>query len=196
MSVNAADDRSTLREARDRYLAENGLGDGGYDARWVKLQAGPLPIFVPNTQARVRAVRFHDLHHPLTGYTTTWTGEAEIGAWEIASSCADHFTAWLLNLAAVAIGVLIAPRATFAAFVRGRSSQNLYRERFDDALLAEPLADARRRLGLDREPPPATTQDRIAFAGWTALSLAFLAATVALPLLAIAALVRALAGLA
>lgn len=194
MAASTSSDRLTLREARDRYFAANRLGDGGYDAAWVKLQAGPVPIFVPNTQARVRAVRFHDLHHPLTGYGTTWAGEAEIGAWEIASSCADHAAAWLLNLAALAIGVVIAPRLTFAAFVRGRHSRNLYRERFDEALLAEPLADARRRLGLDREPPPGSALDRLAFAGWTALGFFVLAASVALPLGVLLAFLHAVSG--
>ncbi|MCW8140677.1 MAG: hypothetical protein KIT58_17390 [Planctomycetota bacterium] len=67
----------TRREARARDFADNGFGDGGHDDRWVKLKAGPLTLCFPNTAARVRAVRFHDLHHVLTGYATTWTGEAE-----------------------------------------------------------------------------------------------------------------------
>jgi hypothetical protein len=187
----------TLAHARDRYFAANGLGRGGYDERWVKLQAGPLPILFPNTQARIRAVRFHDLHHPLTGYGTSWTGESEIGAWEIASSCADHGAAWILNLAILAIGVAIAPGQTFRAFVRGRHSRNLYREAFGDALLGESLTHARRRLGLDQPVPPAKVRDAVAFAAWTALGVAVLAASAA-PLVALGtaavALVRLVAG--
>ena len=64
-----------IRDARAQYFAENGFGDGGYTATWVKVQAGPLPIYFPNTAARVRAVRLHDLHHVVTGYDTMWTGE-------------------------------------------------------------------------------------------------------------------------
>src|SRR5215470_18087947 len=78
-------DSLTLRDARAQYFTENNFGDGGYTAKWVKVQAGPIPIYFPNTAARVHAVRFHDLHHVATEYKTTWTGEAEIGAWEIAS---------------------------------------------------------------------------------------------------------------
>jgi hypothetical protein len=106
-------DGLTVREARARYFAANGFGEGGYDARWVKLQAGPLPLYFPNTAARVAAVRFHDLHHVVTGYDTTWTGEAEIGAWEVASGCARHYVAWLLNLQAMAIGLVMHPQAVF-----------------------------------------------------------------------------------
>ena len=48
----------------------------------------------PNTPSRKRAVRYHDLHHALTGYATDLTGEFEISAWEIGSGCADHVAAW------------------------------------------------------------------------------------------------------
>jgi hypothetical protein len=187
-------DDLTLRDVRDRYFEQNGLGDGGYQARWVRLQAGPIPIVFPNTKERIRSVRLHDLHHPLTGYGTTWTGESEIGAWEIASGCADHVAAWILNLAALAIGVVIAPRATFAAFVRGRHSRNLYREPFDEALLGERVADARRRLGLDRPTPPGAPRDGVAFAGWTALGAVVLALSL-LPLAALVAAAAAVLGL-
>lgn len=95
----------TLRDARQQYFVLNGFGDGGYQATWVKLKAGPIPIYFPNTKARVRAVKFHDVHHVLTEYQTTWSGEAEIGAWEIASGCGRHYPAWLLNLNAFAIGL-------------------------------------------------------------------------------------------
>jgi len=186
MNGSERSDDLTLRQARDRYLAENGLGDGGYDARWITLKAGPIPIHLPNTQARIRAVRLHDLHHPLTGYGTTWTGESEIGAWEIASSCASHVAAWVLNLAAIAIGTAIAPRQTFRAFIRGRHSQNLYRESFDERLLAERVGAVRHRLSLDRPVPRGTIRDALAFAAWSAAGIGLLVVSVA-PLLLLGA---------
>jgi hypothetical protein len=164
-----------LREARDRYFRENAFpADGGYDARWVKLQAGPIPFGFPNTDMRRRAVRFHDLHHVLTGYETTWTGEAEIGAWEVASGCADHWAAWGLNLSAFALGLFFAPRRCHRAFLRGRRSRNLYRETWRESLLDDALADCRARLGLDREPGPARARDHAAFAGWALAGLSVL----------------------
>jgi hypothetical protein len=172
-------DGLTVREARARYFAANGFGEGGYDARWVKLQAGPLPLYFPNTAARVAAVRFHDLHHVVTGYDTTWTGEAEIGAWEVASGCARHYVAWLLNLQAMAIGLVMHPQAVFRAFVRGRHSANLYREEFHEALLAPTVGEVRHRLQLDRPPPPPTWGERVGFAGWALLSVLTLLATAA-----------------
>jgi hypothetical protein len=174
------EDHLTLREARQRYFAANGFGDGGYENPWVKLQAGPLPIYFPNTAARVRAVKLHDLHHTATQYATTWTGEAEIAAWEIASGCAGHYAAWLLNLQALAIGLAIAPTAVFRAFMRGRSSLNLYRSTVDDRLLGETLEQVRKRLRLDRSPEKATLADHLAFICWSVAACAALLATLLL----------------
>lgn len=188
----AAQAGSTVRAARAKYFARNGFDERGYDDRWVRLQAGPIPIVFPNTSARVRSVRVHDVHHVVTGYETTWTGEAEIGAWEIASGCADHGAAWVLNLLAMPIGLGIAPRAVFRAFVRGRRSGNLYRQTIDEALLARPLAELTASLGLDRPVGPAAAADVAAFTGWSVLGLALLAAVVALTLAPLVLLVAAL----
>jgi hypothetical protein len=182
------EDRLTLRDARGRYFALNAFGEGGYDARWVKLKAGPIRLYFPNTESRVRAVRLHDLHHVLTEYDTTWTGEAEIAAWEIASNCRGYFAAWLLNLNAMAIGLVIAPRATYGAFLRGRRTGNLYDRTFREDLLAKGVGETRRELGLDRPRPRGNARDTVAF---VAASLAGVVSLVA-PLAIVVAGLRAL----
>jgi hypothetical protein len=173
----------TLREARAVYFRDNGFAaDGGYTARWVKFQMGPLRFRIPNTPSRVRAVRFHDLHHVATDYATSWTGEAEIGAWEIASGCADHVAAWILNLYAMAIGLWIAPGAVWRAFVRGRRTRNLYRDEWSEALLDTRVGSLRSRLGLDaaRSVRGATPGDVLAFTGWSIAAVGLQLATTAL----------------
>ncbi|HSO31503.1 MAG TPA: hypothetical protein VLT33_03275, partial [Labilithrix sp.] len=61
----------TMRAARALYFENNGFGaDGGYGAAWVDFKLGPLPFPFPNTPQRIDAVKFHDLHHVLTGYDT------------------------------------------------------------------------------------------------------------------------------
>ncbi len=143
-------DAVLVREARGRYFAENGFGDGGYGERWVVLRAFGWPVCAfPNTRQRVRSVRIHDVHHVLTGYATSWRGEGEIGAWELASGCRDHWAAWGLNVSATLIGLLIAPRRMLRAFRRGRTSRNLYELEWDDGILDRTVGKLRRQLGLD-----------------------------------------------
>ena len=169
-----AESTLTLREGREGYFERSGI-EPGYDARWVTLRAGGIPVLAfPNTAARVRAVRFHDLHHVVTGYDTSWTGEAEIAAWEIATGCGSFAAAWLLNLGAFAVGLCIAPRAVFRAFARGRHSANLYhRGEWSEALLDGGVAELRAELGLDRGAPRAGAADVAAFAGWVAAAIAY-----------------------
>lgn len=188
----------TLGEARTRYFVDNGFGEeGNYDEPFVKLSLGPIPVVFPNSAARVRAVRYHDLHHVLTGYATTLTGEAEIGAWELATGCGSMPAAWILNALAMVLGLLLDRGAVFAAFVRGRYSENLYGEPDLDGLLTHSLGERRARLRLDREPPPPTALDRAHFvayaAGGVALHLLLLTLLL-IPLAATAWLVAAVLG--
>lgn len=162
----------TLREARARYFDANDLGaDGGYGDKWVKLRVGPIRFGFPNTKARLRAVRLHDLHHVMTGYDTDWKGEFEISSWEIASSCRGYVAAWVLNLGGLAAGLFTYPRAVWRAFVRGRRCGNFYATGYSEALLARTVGDARRELALV-EAPRATAGDVVAFAAWSLAALA------------------------
>ncbi len=161
----------TLREARQAYLDANGLGDGGYDARWVVLKAGPVPLVFPNSKARVAALRLHDCHHPLTGYNTSWIGEAEIGAWEIGTGCGHFVPAWILNLYAMGIGLALAPARSLRAWMRGRNGDSLYHHGLNDRTLDRPLAELRRELGLLAEPPPASLVERVKWLLWSITGL-------------------------
>lgn len=182
------EDSLTLRQARQRYFEDSGFDETSYADRWVKLQAGPIAFYIPNSDARVRAVKLHDLHHPATEYDTSWTGEAEIAAWEIGSGCAHHYAAWVLNLQAWSLGLFLAPRRVFQAFIRGRSSSNLYRSTVDDALLAESMGSLRQRLKLNQSIPKANVADGVSFTLWSGLSIVTLAMTL-LPLFLVIGLI-------
>ena len=166
----------TVRQARAEYFARNSFGeDGGYGAKWVKLKAGPIVFGFPNTKGRVRAVRLHDLHHILTGYETTWIGEAEIGAWEVASGCGRYYAGWILNLPGMAMGLFLSPRRIYRAFLRGRQSCNFYHGKSSEDVLDQPVELARRGLFLDRPIQPGTASDKLAFLAWGTIGLAALA---------------------
>jgi hypothetical protein len=185
MAVFNGSPDTALRAARDHYFESNGFGpDGGYNDAWVDFKLGPIPFPIKNTAGRVRAVRYHDLNHVLTGYDTDLLGELEISAWEVGSGCADHYTAWAINLGGMGTGALLIPRRTWRAFVRGRHSQSLYGETYDDALLDRTVGAMRDELGLEgADQKPAQLKDAAAYAGAVAagIGLATLIFTLSLP---------------
>ncbi len=184
------DASSTIGAARAVYFETNGFGaNGGYDETWVPVKVGPAEFLIRNTASRVRSVRLHDVHHLVTGYATTLTGESLIGAWELGSGCRDHFAAWFLNVSASAFGIVLAPRSLWRAFVRGRHSENLYGGEWSDALLDRTVGDLRRELRVD-EPHAATFADAILFAVFVGAGIYMLLWTIAFaPLLAVATIV-------
>ena len=166
----------SLGEARKLYFELNGFGeDGGYAERWIKVKVWRLPVWLPNTEGRRKAVRLHDLHHIVTEYPTTWRGEAEISAWEVGGGgLRRYYAGWLLDLMNIAQGLLINPRGLYRAFMRGRRSANLYSEEFGDELLARSVGELRLRLlpeeeGRGERPTP---RDRAAFALWALAGVA------------------------
>lgn len=149
-SENPYPDSLNMLDARARYFELNGFGaSGGYDDPFVDFSLGLLSFRLPNTQGRLRAVRYHDLHHVVTGYETNARGEFEISAWELGASCRGFVAAWVLNLGGLAAGLLSMPRRTWRAFLRGRHSRSLYNEDLA-ILLAENVGQVRARTGLDR----------------------------------------------
>jgi hypothetical protein len=185
-------DDMTAREGRALYFATGGIpADGGYEDDWVKLKMGPIPVGFPNTEGRRRAVKLHDLHHVLTGYGTSWTGEAEISAWEIASGCASYTAAWVINLGGLFIGLVVNPRRTRRAFLRGCGANNLYHgEPFSEALLDQNLGTIRARLAFDGPVASPNAADSLRWLAWAGASIVYAALTIGLVVGGIVALLR------
>jgi len=177
-----------LRDARDAYLAAAGLGDGGYDLPWVKLKMGRVPLAIPNTASRKRAVPLHDLHHCLTGYQTDWAGEFEISAWEVASNCQGYGFAWYINLQGMLAGLFYSPCRTWRAWVRGRSNGNLYAIGYSESLLQRSVEELRRELLLDRPAPSATLGNALSFAAAQLVALVISFGPLVLPVWALCTL--------
>ena len=171
-------DTMTLAEARSQFFARSGLGDdGGYRARWVRVETKPFPTYFPNTARRVEAAKLHDLHHIANEYATDWSGEAEIAAWEIASGCGRHGWAWILNLGAFMVGLVLFPKRLYRAFIRGRCCANLYREGFPESELAtKSVSWLRDRCGIGRNESKASGSDKLAFVFWCFVAIAYHAA--------------------
>jgi hypothetical protein len=140
-------DADTLGSALSAHLAASGLPpDGGDSEPFAVVKIALFPYPIPNTKGRKRAVKIHDLNHLVSGYQTDRIGELEISAWELASGgCQNYGAAWVLDLAGLLGGLIVAPRRTVRAFTAGRHQQNLYRYAFDE-LLSLPMAEARARV--------------------------------------------------
>jgi hypothetical protein len=177
----------TLGEARKLYFDRSGFGaDGGYSERWIKVKVWRIPIWLPNTAGRVKAVKLHDLHHVLTEYPTTWRGEAEISAWEVGSGGLDRYWAgWWLDLMNFAQGLAVNPKGVYRGFMRGRRSENLFRTEFADAVLESKVGEYRRRLLLDAPERPASMHDLLAFGFWLGVSIIVYFISVILPIAAV-----------
>ena len=140
-------------DARDAYLAENEFTVAAYDAERTDASLGPLRFSIPNTRRHRWAIRLHDLHHVITGYTTYWKGEVEIGAWELGGGCGRYWVAWLLNAEVAFIGLFLYPRSLFRAFRAGRAvPNNLYHGVAYDGLLDRSMGELRRSILLRQAP--------------------------------------------
>ena len=171
----------SVRHARARFFSSSGFSaDGGYEDDWAEAEFGPVRYRVPNTPARVAALRRHDLHHVATGYAADWRGEAEISGWELASGAGVYPYAWLIALWGLFTGLIHHTGPTIRAFLRGRRSENLYRAGSTvEALLAEPVSVLQDRLSVlpeDSDPWAGRSRldrasDVLALVGWSLLSL-------------------------
>ncbi|HWD55430.1 MAG TPA: hypothetical protein VG346_09915 [Acidimicrobiales bacterium] len=147
----AAGSAPTMAAALEEHLRASRLPpDAGNSEPFAVVKVGPMPYPIPNTRARQRAVRIHDLNHLVSGYHTDREGELEISAWELASGgCGRYGAAWVLDLAGLLSGFFVCPGRTVRAFIRGRRQQNLY-PYAPDALLA---MDVDRARALTAVPP-------------------------------------------
>ena len=172
-------DGMSLRDARTLFFERGNLGeDGGYSSRWVRVESKPIAFYFPNCRSRVAAARLHDLHHIVAEYGTDWPGEAEIAGWEIASGCAHYYAAWILNLGAFAVGLIVAPKRLFRAFIRGRSARtNLYHTGLSELQLNDvTVGMLRARLVVGAPNVKARASDVAMFAVWSAAAAAWLLA--------------------
>lgn len=110
------------------FYARNGFGDvPGVRPRTVSVYTGCMLVPLPNIETRRRYLKYHDLHHLITGYSVGRIGEGEVSAWELGTGSAFVSpTLGVMNLIALSTGLVLEPRRMWRAFRRGCASCNLY----------------------------------------------------------------------
>jgi hypothetical protein len=114
-------------ELRDFYQ-RHGFGEClGSRPRTVPVYTGCILVPLPNIETRRRFLKYHDLHHLVTGYSVGRIGEGEVSAWELGTGSAfTSPTLGIMNLIALSTGLFLEPRRMWIAFWRGCRSRNLY----------------------------------------------------------------------
>ncbi|MDB5422416.1 MAG: hypothetical protein JWR59_2363 [Brevundimonas sp.] len=130
---------STLGQALTAFRRANGIPADADTAPFWTVRIAGLAVRLRNRPWRQKAVLAHDLHHVLTGYPCTLTGEFQMAAWEAASGGFPSLGARCMCAPLILAGLIVAPRPTLAAFRRGRRTRNLHGQRIDEAFLAIPL---------------------------------------------------------
>jgi hypothetical protein len=118
----------TLQDELAAFYQRSGFGPViGARPCTVQVYTGCLLVPMPNIETRRRYLKYHDLHHLITGYSVGRIGEGEVSAWELGTR------SWLvspmlggMNLIALSTGLVLKPRRMWRAFRRGRRSRNLY----------------------------------------------------------------------
>lgn len=162
------------KDALQAFYARNSLpADGGSAARRWSIDIAGLSIPLVNFAWRSRALPVHDLHHLLTGYPCSPSGEFEMAAWEFAAGRYPHPGATAFCLPLVGMGALLRPRRTFLAFVRGRGSRTLYGQGLTPQVLGASIGQLRHEL-LPERPARPSLRDGLAYSAWVLASLTWM----------------------
>jgi len=118
----------TLQDELATFYKRSGFGDVvGSRSLTVPVYTGCLLVPLPNIETRRRFLKYHDLHHLVTGYSVGRIGEGEVSAWELGTGSAFVSpTLGVMNLIALSTGLVLEPKRMWRAFRRGCASRNLY----------------------------------------------------------------------
>ncbi len=137
-------DNMTVEAVLNRYLAERGLSRAD---TWLYLLIGDLRVpYVPLAPFR-RFLAIHDLHHIITGYSTSLHDEICLIGWELMSGGWGRNNWWYFGKSINILWILVInPLGMWRALRDGWRCRNLHRYELEEVLRME-YSDA---LGLVR----------------------------------------------
>jgi hypothetical protein len=129
-----------IKQALRKFYEDSGFEvETGKRPTFVDVFVGCLLIPLPNIETRRRYIKYHDLHHVITGFNATQVGEGEVSAWELGTGSFLHPVLMFMNLIAISTALAVAPVRVFKAYLLGCKSRNLYcpkvRKRIDSGEL-------------------------------------------------------------
>jgi hypothetical protein len=175
----------TLQEELADFYQRSGFGpDVGARPRTVPVYTGCMLVPLPNIEVRRRYLKYHDLHHLVTGYSVGRIGEGEVSAWELGTgSVFVSPTLGVMNLIALSTGLALEPRRMWRAFRRGCAGRNLYpastRADLDAGRWADIAQLRQDLLGVKTTGVPAVIR-AVEFAGYSVVAVVIHAA-IAIP---------------
>jgi hypothetical protein len=117
----------TVKEALIGFYKFNSLNlTQDFESHCVRVYIGCILAPVPNINSRKKYLKFHDMHHIMSGYGIDRVGESEISAWELGSRSCRKPLISVMNLFALSTGFILSPKKVISAFYRGCRSKNLY----------------------------------------------------------------------
>lgn len=175
----------TLKEELAAFYRRCGFSDtADRQACTVPVYTGCLLVPLPNIETRHRYLKYHDLHHVATGYSTGRIGEGEVSAWELGTG--SMFNSPLLgtmNLIALSTGLVLEPKRMWRAFRRGCRSRNLYPQAMRTKIDSEHWADLhalRQELLESRRDPLPSALRSVEFGAYAATAM-LIHALIAIP---------------
>jgi hypothetical protein len=118
-----------VNTALSEFYTKHGFGNdiGKRPPLTVKVYTGCMLVPLPNLEVRRIYLKYHDLHHILTGYSVGRVGEGKMSAWELGTGTFyTHPMLGLMNLIALSTGIFLNPKGMLSAFLVGKRSYNIY----------------------------------------------------------------------
>jgi hypothetical protein len=165
---------TTLKQSLKVFYDNNNFGeDGGIKENWVWLKFKYFSIPMPNFEQRKSNVWKHDVLHILLGYDTSWKGETSVAGWTLGSGgWGNIIIAWLLDISAFGIGIVVFPKSTYKAFIRGRNSFNPHLLGIKkEELYQSNIEQLKHEFGFNEVEFEATLKDKFLFVIWALLSM-------------------------
>lgn len=175
----------TLKEELAAFYRRCGFADtADRQACTVPVYTGCLLVPLPNIETRHRYLKYHDLHHVATGYSTGRIGEGEVSAWELGTgSMLNSPLLGTMNLIALSTGLVLEPERMWRAFRRGCRSRNLYPQGMRMKIDSEHWPDLpalRQELLESRRDPLPSALRAIEFGAYAAVAM-LIHALIAIP---------------